>query len=111
MKIQEQILNEFEWLGYEDVSINLWKGVRLYVNIKGEKPFCLRLDKGFSARKTYSMIASGEKLPEPLFQNMKHIAALVWKERERIAQEMEDGVYYKTEKIRKVEGTCGQGTC
>ena len=89
MEIAEEILDKFEGMGYRDVSVNLWHGVRLYVNIKGEKSFCYHMEER-------CRIVSGQHLlGRRLFDDARRLCYFLQNNRNRVLAEMGDGAYHR----------------
>ena len=88
------IFNTFAKMGYTDITMNLWHGVRLYVNIKGEQSFCYVLDELYKRKRYGSRILSKEPLRGGLFTDAQKLCRFVYNKRTELAKEMEEGVYY-----------------
>lgn len=83
----EIILNYFEKMGYTNISINLWHEVRLYVNIKGYKPFSYKVDDLFK-------ISSVELMDSTLFNAARKLIPTLKKNKELLVTQMGSGNYY-----------------
>lgn len=85
--ITDKILAKITQMGYQNVRINLWHEVLLFVNIKGMPPFYYQMEN--SCR-----IASQKKLPEILFSDMRKLCWFLQANKADIVNEMADGAYY-----------------
>lgn len=87
------LLKEFTRRGYQDVRVNIWRGCRIYVNIKGETPFWFNLKRRFS-KNGGSKVECIKELRGGLFEEARKIGRFVWINKEKLLDEMQEGVYY-----------------
>lgn len=84
----EQLLDKWEDRGYSDIRISVWKGLRIYVNIKGIQPFYYALDH--RVKGNYK-IGSSKLLQRSIFADARVIGFFIYKNCEGLLKEMKDG--------------------
>ena len=87
MQIADEILERWAGKGYPQVTINLWHGVNLYVNIKGEQPFYYEMDSN-------CMIHSRKSLKPQLFAQARTLLPFLRAHKDEVRQQMAGGQYY-----------------
>lgn len=87
MTVPERIIMYFEACGYEKVSTNLWHEAKLYVNLKGCKPFSYSVDNNFK-------ITCEEMLDEKTFADARTFIYTLKRHRAELLEQMGDGAYY-----------------
>lgn len=78
---------EFQKRGYKDVSINLWNKTYLFVNVKGKPSFYFDLCHRYN-KKCGCQIHSRMVLSPGFFNDMRFIAAFVWRYRNKLQTEL-----------------------
>lgn len=85
----EKLLRKLMGMGFAEVTVNLWHGSNLYVNIEGVKPFYYWLGG-------HCKVCSREKLDPEVFAKVRTLCVWLNQHRKDIIREMGDGAYYKS---------------
>lgn len=89
---KEQLIKKLKAAGYKNFMLSVWHGMRLYVDIKGEPDFYYELDKA-GTRDCRCNVGSYKKLSNRLFNDARKIGYFVWRNRERLKEEITEKVY------------------
>lgn len=77
MDIKARVINTFKDIGYLNVKINVWNGVRLYVNLNEERAFSYDMTQNFK-------ISSHIKLTKEEFDCARGLIPLLKRYRDQL---------------------------
>lgn len=97
----ERFLDEWESRGYQNVTVSLWHGIRLYVNIPGEPAFYYRVDKQRGRCRNY-WVSGTKLLAGRLFQDAWDIGRFIVRNRDGLLRAMDGGGYFSRQERRNM---------
>lgn len=77
MDIKARVIHSFKDIGYINTKINVWKGVRLYVNLNDKRSFSYDMTQDFK-------ISSHIKLTREEFETARDLIPLLRQYREQL---------------------------
>lgn len=67
----DTIKQKFEDLGYTDVKVNVWRGVRIYVNLDTKHTFSYDINQGFKVSSLVLLPKAEFELAKSLIPDLK----------------------------------------
>lgn len=98
--VAQQFIEEWRKLGYTQIRFNLWRGCRLYVNLKDVPAFCYALDERHHG---ICYIKTPKKLQGQQFADAKKMGKFVSSHLQEILDELDEGIYYDETKFDERE--------
>lgn len=90
--IMNTLFARLQKMGYLDITLNVWHGVRLYVNVKGMPAFAYNLDDS-------GKITSKKRLDATFFSNVRRLTPYVKQHRREILQEFDGAGYVRRKDV------------